>query len=375
MNYRYKILFRSLVKPFYRENANLFLFVFAVMFFIVGELDGIAGLFEYHQSLATGMLSSISFLLLVFAGWFLYVRKCMAFVTTKLQHPSYSFLHVYNSLNRFKRIQSFLFVECWLLLPVFLYGIFVIITGWQHHLYLPALCVALYMLVLCGAATIWHVKVLNSPYHVPVLPWQKIQLRLKLPSSYPVTLLRFVLHQQKILWITLKVFTCGTLYLIVSKATANELDTRFTFLLFSFGLFGHGVLLFRIRQFEEMYLRAYRSLPVTRIKRLLQYCLVYFVLLLPEFITTALLSPVHLYYADAIQFSLAAYSLLLLANSISFIPGSGGKEFPKILFLVFCVQYILLMAAGLAFLSLIFFCAAVILFLSMYYQFEPETLE
>ncbi len=52
-----KILRRSLVRPFYRENAGALVLVFTIMLFIVGHLNG-AGLFEYQYSLAVGMLTN-----------------------------------------------------------------------------------------------------------------------------------------------------------------------------------------------------------------------------------------------------------------------------------------------------------------------------
>ena len=51
----YSILWKALVKPFYRENAGLFVFVFTMMFFIVNKVGG-AELLEYHYSLILGTL-------------------------------------------------------------------------------------------------------------------------------------------------------------------------------------------------------------------------------------------------------------------------------------------------------------------------------
>ena len=52
-----KILFKSFIRPFYKENAGVFIFVFMMMFFIVNKVDG-AGLFEYHYSLILATLTS-----------------------------------------------------------------------------------------------------------------------------------------------------------------------------------------------------------------------------------------------------------------------------------------------------------------------------
>src|SRR5215813_8602617 len=113
MSHPGKILFRSFVRPFYKENAGVFLFIFIMMFYIVGENDG-AGLVEYHYSLIMGMLTTREMLLLVFFIWLLYARKFTAFVSGVLKNPQYSFLHIYNRLNKTERFRLFFFVELWL---------------------------------------------------------------------------------------------------------------------------------------------------------------------------------------------------------------------------------------------------------------------
>lgn len=369
MGYPYKILFRSFVKPFYRENAAFFVFVFTVMFYIVGMVDG-AGLFEYHQTLVTGMLKNYGFLLFVFAAWFLYTRKIVAFITGVMHRPEYTFLCIYNCLDKAKQFTLFFLIEVWLLLPVLLYSVFIVITGWRQHLYLPVLLVVVFLLLLCFLAALRHVYVLNNLYKKPVLPRIKVKGWLELSSAYPVILLRFVANQQKIMWIGLKVFTCSLLYLIARNNTLSSSDIHLTFLFFNFGVFANGVLVFRIREFEETYLTFYRGVPVSLLKRLLEYALVYFILLLPEFITAGLLAPVHLQYSDAIQFSLCGYSLLLLMNSITFLQSFSAKEYLPVLLLIFSIQYIFLMAVGLTFLYLLLLVFAIVLFLRGYYKGE-----
>ena len=65
MNSPYKILFQTLVKPFYKENKGAFIFIFTMFFFIVSQQSD-AGLYAYHYSLVTGMLSNWSFFYLFY---------------------------------------------------------------------------------------------------------------------------------------------------------------------------------------------------------------------------------------------------------------------------------------------------------------------
>src|SRR5437868_14808809 len=147
MNHASKILFQSFVKPFYKENAGLLIFIFTMMFVVVSRLNG-AGLFAYHYSLATGVLKNNNFLIVVFFAWLLYVRKFVVFASGVILNPRYAFLQVYSQLSPAKRFKLFFIVEVWLLLPVLLYVPFVSFVGLQQHLYLPVSFVVSYLLVL-----------------------------------------------------------------------------------------------------------------------------------------------------------------------------------------------------------------------------------
>lgn len=368
MNNPAKILLQSFVKPFYRENAGTFVFVFTMMFCIVSKVDG-AGLYEYHYSLATGMLKSNIFLLLVFFAWFLYARKYVAFVSDILLSPQYVFLQLFNQLSKSRRFQLFFIIETALLMPVLFYAVFVAFVGYEQHLYLPVLFAVVYLLLLCVIPAVWHVYLLDTMHTKPIFSLQSLTLKFKL-SSYSIVLIRFVAGEQKMIWTAVKVFTCGIFYLIARNNTMTDYDSETVFLFFNFGILANGALLYRIRTFEETFLSFYRGLPVSLIKRFLHYLFVCFIFLIPEFITAAVLVPVHLHYADAVSFILCGLSLLLLMNSITFVQDFKMKDYIKILLSVFCIQCICLMTVGFVFLYLLFFVLAVVFFLHGYYKFE-----
>lgn len=371
MNYPFKILFKSFVKTFYQENAGAFVFVFTMMFFIVNKVDG-AGLYEYHYSLATGLLRSTVLLFLVFFIWLLYFRKYSIFISDVINNPHYSFLQVYNQLSKFKRFRLFFIIEVLLLMPILLYVLFISFVGFQQRLYLPVLLAIIYLLLLCVIATALHVRQLDFLNNRPKLPFQKIMEKLKLSSSYLFTLIRFVAIRQMSIWIGIKTFTCGILYLIARNNNTLDRDISMAFLFYSFGILANGVLIFRIREFEEIYLSFYRSLPISLIKRFLQYAFLYFIFLIPEFVTTLSLMPVHLQLKDAINFILCGFSLSLLMNSLTFLESFKMKDFVVLLLAIFCIECIFLMTVGFSFLYLTFFITAIKLFFKSYYKFEQS---
>lgn len=369
MNHPVKILLRLFVKPFYRENAGAFLFAFIMLFYVVGQVDGF-GLMEYHYMLIMAMLTSKVIFLLVFFLWFLYTRKYTGFVTKVLTNPHCSFIYIYNCLDKEKQFRLFFRIEVLLLMPVLLYSVFIIAIGVYHHLYLTVLLIIIYLLLLCILPALWHVHCLNSPHKRIAFPWQSLRGPARLPSFYPFVLIRFVVRKQKMSWLGVKVFTCGILYIIAKNNRLTPSDMGTVFLFFNFGIIGNGIILHRIREFEETQLRFYRGAPVSLLKRFLQYSLLYFILLIPEFVTAGILAPDYLPYNDAINFALCGYSLLLLMNTITFLQDFSMRDYLKIILLVFSMQYIFIVTELLNFLYLFFFILSLALFLLSYYKFE-----
>ena len=371
MGYSHSILFQALVKPFYRENKGTLVFIFTMMFFIVSQQSG-AGLYAYHYSLVTGMLSGTGFLLFVFFIWFLYTRKCIAFVSDAINNPAYGFMHIFNCLGKTKRISLFFLVEAWLLMPILLYAVFIVFTGLQQHFYIPVVVVIVYLILLCIVPALWYVSLLNNPRKFQAVTGEK-SIRLPVFSSgYHAILFRFIANRQKTLWVGIKVFTCCMLYLNLRNNSSPGYDSSYAFIFFSFGILSNGVIIYRIRQFEESCCSFYRGLPVPLLKRLLEYSLFYVVLLIPEFVMGMILTPHRLHYADAISFSLCGYSLLLLMNSITYLRNFSMKDYLKILLLIFFVEYFFFMAFGLTILYAVFFISAITFFLKGYYTFDQS---
>ncbi|CAL1518650.1 hypothetical protein [Chitinophaga sp. MM2321] len=369
MNYPAKILFQALIKSFYRENAGAFLFFFTILFLIVSPIHQ-AGVVEYHYALIIGILENSYFLLLVFTLWLLYARKCVAFVADILCRPEYAFVHIFNHLSKAKRFRLFFFVAACLLMPVLLYALLIILVGWQRHYYFSALLVTAYILLLCVAATVKHLILLYHLQREATLPLKKAAWISRLSAAYPVILIQFVANKQKIAWLGIKIFTCGILYGAARNNILTDYDAASIFWFFNFGIIANGLLVYRIREFEEMYLAFYRGASVSLSRRGMQYALVCFALLIPEFITIGMLVPVHLHYSDAISFALCSYSLVLLMYSITFLRRFSMKSYLKMVLLMACVQFLFLLFATLTILSLLFFIIAVTIFMIGYYRFE-----
>jgi hypothetical protein len=257
-------------------------------------------------------------------------------------------------------------------MPVLLYTLFICFVGFQQHLYLPVLVVIFYLLLLCVIAALWHVYQLNNPNKVFTFSLQKSTGKKRLASSYPLVLIRFVIARQTFIWSGIKIFTCVILYLIARNNNYTYYETSNVFLFYNFGILANGVLILRIRTFEETFLSFYRGLPVSLAKRFLQYSLIYFYLLIPEFITTLILVPARLHLKDAVSFMLCSLSLSLLMNSLTFTEDFKMKEYIKILLAILFIEYIFMMTIGFVVLYLFLFALAIIIFSKRYYKFEQK---
>lgn len=369
MNPAVHILVKSLVKPFYRQNAGLFIFLIIVMFGAVGELDG-AGTIDYHYSLISGMLNNLLFFLLVFFGWFLYANKCVQFVSKMLQTPDNSYLHILLQHDRKKLYGLLLLVELMLFLPVILYSIAIIAVAFFKKKYVAAIIVLLYETIICMiSAGIYFNRLENGAANSNVIS-DRINKVFLWKKWYWIIFIRYLLNNRKLLLLSIKLYDCGILYLFMKNLTHEEYDITLGFIFYSFGLLGHGVIIHQLREFEELQLTFYRSLPISLLRRFLQYALLYFILLIPEIIILILLTSKYLLVKDAFTIIICSYSILLLLNSLLFIASYTMRDYLKMSFAIFCIIWLATFVRMLPHLAVIFFGLAFGLFLIQYYQYE-----
>ena len=132
MNPYTKVLIKILIKPFYKQNAGLFIFLIIVMFGIVGQIDD-HDMIDYHYALILGMLSNPLIFLLVFLLWLIYAIKCIQFVTRSVQKAENSFLGILITLQARKTYLQFFLLQLLLFLPVLLYSLVIIAVAFTMN--------------------------------------------------------------------------------------------------------------------------------------------------------------------------------------------------------------------------------------------------
>jgi hypothetical protein len=371
MSIQRSLLFRSLVAPYYRQNAALLCFVYYIMTLGVGRANGV-GMLEYHYALIRGMLTAPSFLITVFALWLAYAIKCAQFFANSLQKPAFSYLYQLLLVDTRKVYRLLLQVQLMLLLPVLSYLVFVVGIGFHEHWYLPAILALVFNIVVCVAGARWYLYLLQRPGATPFrVKWQWPSL---LKRKYYVSfLLRFVLEKGKVLFLVTKLYNCAALYLMLAgRDPDRHSDIRMMALFFSVGMLGHGILIHRLKEMENKGMSFYRSLPFSVSRRFAQYCLFYFCLFLPELITIIARTPSCLQYEEAGFFIFFGYGILLLLNSLQLYNYPNLKSYLVNVTQLFFAVIIAMVCRQLYALSIIFFVLAIILFFYRYYRFEPQ---
>ncbi|HVW60597.1 MAG TPA: hypothetical protein VHC48_11190 [Puia sp.] len=368
------VLFKSIVKTYYRQNAGLLAFLFFFTVLAVGRANDV-GLLEYHYSLMKGILTDTSFLCVVLAAWSVYAWKCASFVAFILQRREFSFLSVLSLRDAGQVYWLLLFVQGMLFLPVSLYALIMLAVGFHAHWYASTVVVLVYILAVCGISAGWYLRLLYVPgmgagrRMIGIGGWSRPgRLSPGRLRSYRTFLIRYVLTTRKTLLLVIKLYSCGVLYLILAGGAPDRYDMQMILLFYSFGLLGHGVLIYLIKRMEVSRLDFYRGMAVSLWQRFIGYGWFYLLLLTPEIVTMGLLTPGSLRYTDAFLLVLWSYSILLFLNSLQLYVFSRMMDYLKVVGCIFFVIYLGVLMGIWFWLTLLFLGLAAGIFFRRYYR-------
>ena len=155
MNIAWHIIMKSLVRPYYRQNAGLMAFLIFIMVFAVGRAND-AGLLEYHYALIKGMLINPGFLAVIMAAWFLYALKCQQFIADTLINKEFSYLYMLDHLKSGKLYFLMLLVQVLLFLPVIIYVGIMAWIGLDNNWYRSVEVILVFTLMICLVGARWY---------------------------------------------------------------------------------------------------------------------------------------------------------------------------------------------------------------------------
>lgn len=360
------ILIKSLVNPFYRQNAGLFAFVVFMMVAAVGRANGV-GLLEYHLSLMQGIMTNLPFFLLVLGAWFLYALKCAQFIADTLNGRDYGFVYVVSLKKQGPLFWAFLMVQLLLLLPILVYAFIAVWVALVHQWWPHIAAVFLFFFIICFGGAWGYRWFVNHPGMRRSALGGKTRLPAKL---YSIWLLRLLWTSHKWLLIAIKIATCLILFGLLYDPGHERSGLQMIILFYSLGLLGHGIMIYSIRSMEESRFIFYRGLPVMRMQRFLQYGGLYLLLLFPEIITLRWLAPAYISYGNALLFVCFGWGILLFLNSILFVQFFKKFDYLKIATGLFLIIFIVLLAGIFPEFCLGLFLFSAYIFFGHYYRFE-----
>ena len=365
------ILLRTLVRPFYRENAGFFLFLFILFFGIVAPSEQLA----YHYALMLGLLQTPGFFGLVLLAWLAYALKCSSWISATLLKDDRRYLFLLSCLDIRRAYRHLLNVQVLLYSPVWLYALIVAAVAIYNHWYISALIVLLFLGLVVALGARVYLYWLSHPggrRHRAFLRMPRILPGAWLPAAQPYWLF-FIRYIFRDLWLAvggIKLFSCTLLVLLLRSQRVDDYDLRLPYLLYSMALFGHGLLIYRCREMEESRLLFYRGLPLSLTRRWVQYLVFYFLVLLPEIWTIGWLTPSPIRFKDAVGFIFSGFAVLQLLNSLLFLAPIRTGGFLKINLGIFGILYVAVLADGLIAVSGFFLLLAGCLFYGGYRRYN-----
>ncbi len=328
-----------------------------------------AGLLEYHFTLIRAMLTDYKFLAFVLTAWLLYGLKCEQFMADKLQGKNYAFISVLNTKSASFVFTRMLKVQLMFFLPVILYAAICIWIGIVHQWYVHTILVGLFILILCLAGAWRYERLIRQHGIIRLVPLLKIGFPF-LKGRYMRFVLQYISTRLKMLFLAIKLFSCLFVFGMLLNHTKEESDMSMFLLFYSFGLMGHGVLIYKIRQMEEFSLAFYRGLPVSLSTRLIQYAVLCLILLIPEIIIIVLMTPVHLDYTNALLLILFGWGILILLTSLLFVQLFKPFTYLKIVSVIYLMVFIAILTGLTVPFTICLFLISVYLFFQGYYRFE-----
>ena len=334
----------------------------------VGRANGV-GLLEYHFTLIKAMLTDYKFLAFVLIAWLLYGLKCEQFIADKLQGKNYTFISVLNSKTTSFVFARMLQVQWMFFLPVILYAAICVWIGITHQWYANTIIIILFILTVCLTGAWRYERLIRKNGTMRTVSFMKMSLPFS-KGHYIRFLLQYIGDRRKMLFLGIKIFSCLLVFGMLLNRAKEESDMSMFLLFYSFGLMGHGILIYKIRQTEEFNMGFYRGLPVPLSSRLIQYAGLYLILLIPEIIIILLMTPVHLDYLNAFRLIFFGWGILILLNSLLFIGLFKPFSYLKIVSGIYFMVFLAILTGLTVPFTICLFLIAMYLFSQNYYRFE-----
>ncbi len=290
MNVVFKILHRSLVIEFYKQNAAFFGLVFLVFFGFIKS--------DEHIAIGAFLVGNPETLYFLYILLLAYAVKVMLFQLSAINKSEHMFLESFFLLDRKTRILTVASTSILLLIPVLTYALFLIFLALPQ-----GLLTAVISIILC-LATLLILLALVIQHQLNRLPHEKkiFQIRFFSRLTLPACLfyIAFLFRKEIVLLILSKVYSCLLLIGTTELYDTDAFDLRLLTTGVMLSIVGNVALMHKYVWFQYHSMAFTLNLPLRSFTIIRRHLLVIAILLIPEIITLFRYYPLSPDFIDAL---------------------------------------------------------------------------
>ena len=322
MNIVLKIVHRSLVIEFYKQNAAFFGLILLVFFGFIKSSE--------HIAIGTFLIKNPGALLLLYLLWFAYSIKVIFFLMPAINKRENQFLNVYLLLGKKVKIATIVTTSASLLIPVLLYAIFLISLSFPHHSIFPIISITgCSILLIMGLSYFIHHRLSCVPHEKTVF-----QLRaFKKFAIHPILFFpSFLLRNEMILLLLTKIY--GGLIIIGTTALygTDEFDLRVMTTGVLLSSMGNVAIMHKYVWFQYYPMAFSLNLPVNITKIIFKQIANIFLILIPEFLIVIRHYPLQINTIDIFGLFLLSIAICYFMYSWMIITQVELSEFMVVVF-------------------------------------------
>ena len=266
---------RIFALEFYRLNAAFFLVLIGLC---AGFMSGVE-----HQALAAYFTSSPFLLLVPVLCWFFYAGKVISFNQKTSNLPENIFIRDLFLLKRHIQWATALPFILSELMPIILYSIFLALVAIDKSMLWSVALISIVIIMIVLMTTIAFIRTLNHSLSETKVWALRHYLNSRFSRFHFQFFIEWIVRRDFAVLMGTKLFSCLLLLAITNLYQTDRYDWRLLAMGLTIAFAGHLVLIFHFQRFEEIYLSFIRNLPLSIVKRLLNFILVFTLISLPDF--------------------------------------------------------------------------------------------
>ena len=193
-----KILQRSLVIEFYKQNAAFFGLMILVLF---GFIRG-----NEHLMIGAFLVTNPSALVFLYFLWVLYVGKVILFLLPTIHKPENRFLESFLLFDNKVKRTAVLSASVVLLMPALIYGGFLIFLATTEQIYLSVISILGSLVMLSMGLSFFIYYQLQKVPHEKQIFQIRFFKRMTIPSQ--LFFISFILRKEIVLLLLTKIYSC-----------------------------------------------------------------------------------------------------------------------------------------------------------------------